>query len=76
MFSCIFYYSKTIQDSDEGHSSVEDAVTTMELVKLKLQQCELNIYKLVNLKLQQCELNIYKLVNLKLQQCSLSLTSL
>jgi hypothetical protein len=27
---------------------------------LKLQQCELNIYKLVKLKLQQCELNIYR----------------
>jgi hypothetical protein len=49
MFLCIFYYSKTIQDSEEGHSSVEDAVTTMELVKLKLQQCELNIYNWLNL---------------------------
>ena len=47
-----------------------------KLVKLKLQQCELNIYRLVKLKLQQCELNIYRLVKLKLQQCELNIYKL
>ncbi|GFT76866.1 RNA exonuclease 5 [Nephila pilipes] len=31
------YLDKVIQNSDEGHTPMEDAVTTMELVKFKLQ---------------------------------------
>ena len=29
--------SKTIQDGHDGHDSIEDATSCMELVKLKLQ---------------------------------------
>ena len=70
MFLCIFYYSKTIQDSEEGHSSVEDAVTTMELVKLKLQQCELNIYNWLNLNYNNVSLIFINWLNLNYNNVS------
>ncbi|XP_063444913.1 uncharacterized protein LOC134725204 [Mytilus trossulus] len=41
------FLNKDIQSSDQGHSSVEDAITTMELVQLKLKH-SLNFGDVVN----------------------------
>ncbi|CAG2189106.1 REX1 [Mytilus edulis] len=41
------FLGKDIQSSDQGHSSVEDAITTMELVQLKLKH-SLNFGDVVN----------------------------
>ena len=37
----ILFYRKGIQESMEGHSSVEDAQATMELVLLKLRNSKI-----------------------------------